>query len=158
MGSGAKNRRTTKAARKQSASSKIPAWLSAKDVPISLKREVEDALARHTHDNGLTLGSQKFAALSLPDICASLRLVHARWRAVEPDMINTSTQPAMKALATHLRDCKTKRKMIGQMVADLRAADDQAQSDEQSGQSGAEEGEEEEEQADDSDGGRTEQE
>jgi len=155
MGSGAKNRRTTKAARKQPGSSKIPAWLGAKDVPIYIKREVEDALARHTHDNGLTLGSQKFAALSLQDICASLRLVHARWRAVEPDMINTSTQPAMKALASHLRDCKSKRKMIGQMVADLQAAGDQAQSDEQSG---AEEGEEEEAQADDSDGDRADKE
>jgi len=58
----------------------------------------------------------------------------------------------MKALASHLRDCKSKRKMLGQMVADLQAAGDHAQSDEQSGQSGAEEGEEEEAQADESDG------
>jgi len=87
---GPTTKRASKAARKKSGSSKIPTWFFDKDVPISLKREVEDALARHTHDNGLTIGSQKFGALSLKDICASLKLVHARWRAVEPAMINAS--------------------------------------------------------------------
>ena len=112
-------------------------------MPISVKREVEDALARHAADNGLAVGSRKFNALSLQDICASLKLVHARWGEVEPDMINTGTQPAMQVLATHLRDCKRKRKMMEQMIADAKAAGDKAQSDEQSSQSGAEEGEEE---------------
>merc|ERR1711969_531601 len=64
----------------------------------------------------------------------------------------------MKALASHLQDCKRRRKMMAQMVADLQAAHDQAQSDAQSSQSGAEEGEEEEAQADESDGGRADQE
>ena len=51
-------RRKTKSARKQAA--KIPAWLSARDVPIHLKREVEDGLARHAADNGIKVGSTKF--------------------------------------------------------------------------------------------------
>ena len=107
-------------------------------------REVEDALARHAADNGLAVGSAKFKSLSLQDICPSLKLVHARWGEVEPAMINTGTQPAMQALAAHLRDCKRKRKMMEQMVADAKATGDKAQSDEQSSQSGAEEGEDEE--------------
>ena len=156
---GSKKRRTSKAARKQSGSSKIPTWFGDKDVPVRVKREVEDALARHAADNGLAVGSARFSKLSLTDICASLKLVNDdRWSEVEPDMINTGTQPAIQALATHLRDCRRKRKMMAQMVADLQAAHDQAQSDEQSSQSGAEEGEEEEAQADESDGGRADQE
>jgi len=154
-------KRTAKAARKQSGSSKIPTWLYHKDVPISVKREVEDALARHAADNGLAVGSKKFNALSLQDICPSLKLVHARWGEVEPAMINTGTQPAMQALAAHLRDCKRKRKMMAQMVADAKAAGDKAQSEEQSSQSGAEEGEEEEEEEEaqvaESDGDRADQ-
>ncbi len=51
-------RRNPKSARKQAA--KIPAWLYARDVPILLKREVEDALARHAVDNGIRVGSTKF--------------------------------------------------------------------------------------------------
>ena len=51
----------------------------------------------------------------------------------------------MQVLAAHLRDCKPKRKMMAQMIADAKATCDKAQSDEQSSQSGAEEGEEEEE-------------
>ena len=146
-------KRTSKAARKQSGSSKIPTWFYDKDAPISVKREVEDALARHAADNGLGVGSAKFSSLSLQDICASLKPLHARWSKVEPAMINTATQPAMQALAAHLRECKRKRKMMAQMVADVKAAD----ADEQSGQSGAEEGEEEEVQMDDSDGEQADQ-
>ena len=138
-------KRTSKAARKQSGPPKFPASLRGKDVPISAKREVEDALARHAADNGLAVGSRKFNALSLQDICPSLKLVHARWGEVEPAMINTGTQPAMQVLAAHLRDCKPKRKMMAQMIADAKATCDKAQSDEQSSQSGAEEGEDEEE-------------
>ena len=145
-------KRTSKAARKQSGPPKFPAWFGDKDVHISVKREVEDALARHAADNGLAVGSRKFNALSLQDICPSLKLMHARWGDVEPAMINTGTQPAMQALAAHLRDCKRKRKMMAQMIADAKAAGDKAQSDEQSSQSGAEEGEEEEAQEDESDG------
>ena len=147
-------KRTSKAARKQSGSSKIPTWFGDKDVPVRVKREVEDALARHAADNGLAVGSKKFNALSLQDICPSLKLMHARWGDVEPAMINTGTQPAMQALAAHLRDCKRKRKMMEEMVADAKATGDKAQSDEQSSQSGAEEGEEEEAQVDESDGDR----
>ena len=152
-------KRTSKAARKKSGSSKIPTWFCDKNVPVSVKREVEDALARHAADNGLLVGSAKFKKLSLRDICASLKLVHARWSEVKPDMINTGTQPAMQALTAHLRDCKRKGKMMTQMVADFKAAADRPQSDEQSGQSGAEEGEEEEAQvdSDDSDGERADQ-
>ena len=140
-------KRTSKAARKQSGPSKIPTWFGDKDVPISVKREVEDALARHAADNGLAVGSAKFKSLSLQDICPSLKLVHARWGEVEPAMINTGTQPAMQVLAAHLRDCKPKRKMMAQMIADAKATGDKAQSDEQSSQSGSEEGEDEEEEA-----------
>ena len=97
---GSKKRRTSKAARKQSRSSKIPTWFGDKDVPVRVKREVEDALARHAADNGLAVGSARFGKLSLTDICASLKLVNPdRWREVEPGMMNPGTQPAMKALA-----------------------------------------------------------
>lgn len=120
-------KRASKAARKQSGSSKIPTWFGDKDVPVRVKREVEDGLARHAADNGLVVGSAKFNAVSLQDICASLKLVNdGRWSGVEPDMINTSTQPAMKALGYHLQDCKRKRKMMVQMVAELQAAGDHA--------------------------------
>ena len=156
---GSKKRRTSKAARKQSRSSKIPTRFGDKDVPVRVKREVEDALARHAADNGLAVGSARFGKLSLTDICASLKLVNPdRWREVEPGMMNPGTQPAMKALASHLQDCKRRRKMMAQMVADVQAPHDQAQSDEQSSQSGAEEGEEEEAQVDESDGDRADQE
>ena len=80
-------------------------------MPVRLKREVEDALARHAADNGIAVASGKFRALALQDICPSLRLVNAaRWSAVRPEMIRTASQPAMKALATHLQDFKKKRK------------------------------------------------
>ena len=139
------NKRGKKSARKQAA--KIPAWLFDKDVSVLLKREVEDALARHAADNGIAVGAAKFRALTLQDICPSLRLVNAaRWSAVGPEMIHAATQPAMKALAAHLQDCKKRRKMMEQLVADLAAAGDGSQS----GQGSAEEGEEEEAQADDS--------
>jgi len=150
-------KRTSKAARKQSGPPKIPAWFGDKDVPISVKREVEDALARHAADNGIAVGSAKFSALSLQDICPSLKLVHGRWGEVEPAMINTGTQPAMQALAAHLRDCRRKRKMMLQMVADAKAAGDKAQSEEQSSQSGAEEGEGEEAEVEESEGDRADQ-
>ena len=91
-------KRKKKSAQKQAA--KIPAWFSDKDVPITLKREVEDALARHAADNGIAIGAAKFRSLTLQNICPSLRLVHARWSAVSPDMIRA--QPAMKVLTTHL--------------------------------------------------------
>ena len=118
---------------------------------ILLKREVEDAHARHAADNGIAVASAKFKSLTLQDICASLKLVHTRWRAVEPGMINAAAQPGMKALAAHLQDCKKKRKMVSQMVADLKAAaGDGSQSSQGSAVDG--EGEEEEAQADDSDG------
>ena len=69
-------------------------------MPVRLKREVEDALARHAADNGIAVASGKFRALALQDICPSLRLVNAaRWSAVRPEMIRTASQPAMKALA-----------------------------------------------------------
>ena len=48
------SKRKKKIARKQSP--KIPTWLFARDVPVLLKREVEDALARHIVDNGITIG------------------------------------------------------------------------------------------------------
>ena len=148
------NKRKKKSARKQLP--KIPTWFFDRDVPILLKREVEDALARHAADNGIAVASAKFKSLTLQDICASLKLVHARWRAVEPTMINAATQPAMKVLMTHLQESKKRRKMMEQMVADhLKAADDGPPSGEQSSQGSAEEGEEEEAQADDSDGERS---
>jgi hypothetical protein len=113
-------KRASKAARKKSGSSKIPTWFGDKDVPVRVKREVEDALARHAADNGLAVGSAKFNAVSLQDICASLKLVNeGRWSEVDPNMINMSTQPAMKTLSSHLQDCKRKRKMMVQMVAEL---------------------------------------
>ena len=117
-------------------------------MPVRLKREVEDALARHAADNGIAVASGKFRALALQDICPSLRLVNAaRCSAVRPEMICTAEQPAMKALSTHLQDFKKKRKQIEQMIDDLAAADDGSQSSPGS----AEEGEEEEAQADESD-------
>ncbi len=108
-------KRTPKA--KKSGPPKIPAWFGHKDVPISVMREVEDALARCAADNGLGAGSAKFKSLSLPDIFPSLKLVHARWGEVEPAMINTGTHPAMQALAAHLRACKRKRTMMEKMIA-----------------------------------------
>ena len=97
------NKRNKKSARKQAA--KIPNWLFDRDVPIILKREVEDALARHAADNGIAVASAKFKALTLQGICPSLRLVHAaRWSAVRPEMIHAATQPAIKVLAAHLQD------------------------------------------------------
>ena len=103
------NKRKNKIARKQAA--KIPPWFSTRNVSHHLKRDVEDALARHAADNGIAVASGKFRALALQDICPSLRLVNAaRWSAVRPEMICTAEQPAMKALATHLQDCKKKRK------------------------------------------------
>ena len=147
MGSGKRQKKT---ARKQSA--EIPTWLSDKNVPILFKREVEDALARHAADNGLRVGSKKFNALTLQDICASLKLVHDRWSAVEPGMINAATQPVTKALAAHLQACKKKRATMEQMVADLEAAaDDGAQSSQGSDEEG-ESSDSEESQADGSDG------
>ena len=140
------NKRKKKSARKQAA--KIPAWFFARRaVPVHLKRDVEDALARHAADSGIAVASAKFRALTLQSICPSLRLVNAaRWSAVRPEMIHTAKQPTMKVLATHLQDFKKKRKQIEQMVAELAAADDGSQSSPGS----AEEGEEEEAQADDS--------
>ena len=127
-------------------------------MPVRLKREVEDALARHAADNGIAVASGKFRALALQDICPSLRLVNAaRWSAVRPEMICTAEQPAMKALSTHLQDFKKKRKQIEQMIDDLAAAEEdeeeEAAADDgsQSSPGSAEEGEEEEAQADESD-------
>ena len=106
-------KRTSKIARKQSGPPKIPAWFGDKDVPVSVRREVEDGLARHAADNGLAVGSAKFNALTLQDICAALKRVHGgRWGEGEPAMINTGTQPAMKALAAHMSNCKRQRKTM----------------------------------------------
>ena len=144
--------RKKKGARKQAA--KIPTWLFDKDVSVLHKREVEDALARHAADNGITVASARFRALTLQDICASLRLVNAaRWSAVGPEMIHAATQPAMKVLTTHLQSFKKKQKVIEQMVADLKAAGDGSQSSQGSAEEGEEE-EEEEAQADDSSASR----
>ncbi len=167
------SRRKQKIARKQAGSAKTPSWLFDKDVPIGRKREVEDALARHLVDNGITVGSKRYKQLVLRDIIPSLKSVHSRrWRAVEPGMINAATQPVVKALAAHLQDHKKGRKVVSQMVADLKAKDDEPRSSQGSashrqvsckagrGQDkvlSAEEGEEEEAQADDSDGERTDQ-
>ena len=97
------NKRKKKTARKQAA--KIPPWLSTRNVSHHLKRDVEDALARHAADNGIAVASAKFKALTLQGICPSLRLVHAaRWSAVRPEMIHAATQPAIKVLAAHLQD------------------------------------------------------
>ena len=140
------NKRKKKSVRKQSV--KIPTWFFDRHLPVHLKREVEDALARHAADNGIAVGSAKFRSLTLQDLCASLKLVHARWSAVGPEMINASAQPGTKALAAHLQACKKKRGMVEQMVADLKAAADDGS---QSSLGSAEEGEEEEAQADESD-------
>ena len=149
MSSKRKKKIAKKIAKKQSG--KIPSWFFDKHVPLHLKREIEDALARHAADNGLGVGSAKFRSLTLQDLCASLKLVHDRWRAVRPEMFHTATQPGTKALAAHLQDCKKKRKMVEQMVVDLKApADDGSQSSQGSAEEG--EDEEEEEQAIDSDG------
>ena len=103
------NKRKKKSAQKQAA--KIPAWFFDRDASYRLKRDVEDALARHAADNGIRVASAKFKALALQHICPSLRLVNAaQWSAVGPEMIHTASQPAMKALATHLQDFKKKRK------------------------------------------------
>ena len=81
------NKRKKKSARKQAA--KIPTWFFDKNVSMSLKREVEDALTRHVADNGIAVGQVKYNALTLQDLCVSLKLEHAaRWSAVEPGMIN----------------------------------------------------------------------
>ena len=101
MGSG---KRKVKSVRK--ATAKIPTWFADSNVPIGIKREVEDALARHAADNGLTVGSARFKKLTLRDLCATLKLSNARWRGVEPSMINVGTQPAMKALTAHLQTSK----------------------------------------------------
>ena len=143
------SKRKKKTAKKQSA--QIPAWLLDRHVPVLLKREIEDALARHVADNGFTVGSAKFKALTLQDLCASLKLVHGRWRAVRPEMLHAATQPGTKALAAHLQECKKKRKMVEQMVAEIKAAaDDGSPSSQGCAEEG--EGEEEEAQAGDSDG------
>ena len=47
------SKRKKKTVRKQSA--QIPAWLLDRHVPVLLKREIEDALARHVADNGITM-------------------------------------------------------------------------------------------------------
>ncbi len=143
------SKRKSKIARKQSA--KIPNWFFNKHVPLHLKREIEDALARHAADNGLQIGSAKFRSLTLQDLCASLEIVHDRWRAVRPETFHAATQPGTKALAAHLQESKKKRKMVEQMVVDLKApADDGSQSSQGSAEEG--EDEEEEEQAAASDG------
>ena len=82
-------KRKKKTARKQSA--KIPTWLLDRGVPVLLKREVEDALARHVADNGIAVGSAKYKSLSLQGICASLKLVNARWSKVEPEMFKAAS-------------------------------------------------------------------
>ena len=83
------NKRKRKSERKQAA--KIPIWLVKKQVPIYLKREVEDALARHAADNGITVGSAKFKSLTLQDLCASLKLVNVRWKTVRPEMMKAAS-------------------------------------------------------------------
>ena len=97
------SRRKSKIARKQAGSLKIPAWFFDRDVPILLKREVEDALARHAADNGIALASAKFKSLTLRDICAVLKLVHARWSVVRPEMIHAATQPSLPTCRTARR-------------------------------------------------------
>ena len=117
----AASKRKKKIERKKSA--EIPTWLFDKDVPIALKREIEDALARHAADNGIAVGSARFKSLMLQDLCASLKLVcPARWSAVEPGMINASAQPGTKVLAACLLACKKKKGMMEQMVAEHKAA------------------------------------
>ena len=125
-------KRKKKSVRKRT--KKIPAWLFDKSVPVQLKREVEDGLARHALDNGMSPSSGKFQKLELPDILSSLKLVHARWRAVDAEMINTASQPAMKVLSAHVKEKRRKRTEMEQMIKALEAEEDSA-----------EEGEEEEE-------------
>ena len=125
-------KRKKKSVRKRT--KKIPAWLFDRSVSVRLKREVEDGLARHALDNGMSPSSGKFQKLELPDILSSLKLVHARWRAVDAEMINTASQPAMKVLSAHLKEKRRKRTEMEQMIKALEAEEDSA-----------EEGEEEEE-------------
>ena len=125
-------RRKKKSVRKRT--KKIPVWLFDRSVSVQLKREVEDGLARHALDNGMSPGSGKFQKLELPDILPSLKLVHARWRAVDAEMVNTASQPAMKVLSAHLKEKRRKRTEMEQMIKALEAEEDSA-----------EEGEEEEE-------------
>ena len=125
-------RRKKKSVRKQAKT--IPTWLFDRAVPVQLKREVEDGLARHALDNGISVNSGKFQRLELQDILPSLKLTHARWRAVDAEMINTASQPAMKVLSAHLKEKRRKRTEMEQMVKALEAEEDSA-----------EEGEEEEE-------------
>ena len=82
-------KRKKKSVRKQA--QMIPAWCFDRDVPVALKREVEDGLARHAADNGMSVTRKQFQELTLPDICASLKVVHARWGELEPGMIDAST-------------------------------------------------------------------
>ena len=125
-------KRKKKSVQKQA--KKIPTWLFDRSVPVQLRREVEDGLARHALDNGMRPGSGKFQRLELPDILPSLKLVHARWQAVDAEMIDTASQPAMKVLNAHLKEKRRKRTEMEQMVKALEAEEDSA-----------EEGEEEEE-------------
>ena len=114
---------------------KIPAWCFDRGVGVHLKREVEDALARHALDNGISVSSVKFQKLELQDILPALKLVHARWRAVDAEMINTASQPAMKVLSAHVKEKRRKRTEMSQLVSAMEAAEERS----------AEEGEEEEE-------------
>ncbi len=135
-------KRKKKSARKRA--KKIPAWLSDRGVGVHLKREVEDGLARHALDNGISVNSVKFQKLELQDILPSLKLAHARWRAVDAEMINTASQPAMKVLSAHLKEKRRKRTEMSQMVSALVA-------EEGSAEEGEEEEEEEESSASDGD-------
>ena len=125
-------KRKKKSVRKRT--KKTPGWLFDRSVPVQLKREVEDGLARHALDNGMSPSSGKFQKLELPDILPSLKLVHARWQAVDAEMIDTASQPAMKVLSAHLKEKRKKRTEMEQMVKAMEAEEDSA-----------EEGEEEEE-------------
>ena len=82
-------RRKKKSVRKQARM--IPSWCFDRDVPVTLKREVEDGLARHAVDNGMSPNNAKFQKLELPDILPSLMLVHVRWRAVHATMIDPAS-------------------------------------------------------------------
>ena len=134
-------KRKKKSVRKRA--KKIPAWLFDRGVSVHLKREVEDGLARHALDNGIGVNSAKFKELELQDILPSLKLAHARWRAVDAEMINMASQPAMKVLSAHLKEKRRKRTEMSQMVSALEAEE-----------GSAEEGEEEEEESSASDGDR----
>ena len=125
-------KRKKKSVRKQA--KKIPTWLFDRSVSVQLKREVEDGLARHALDNGISVNSGKFKELEMHDILPSLKLVHTRWGTVDAEMINTAKQPAMKVLSAHLKEKRKKRTEMEQMVKALEA-----------GEGSAEEGEEEEE-------------